>query len=121
MSRTLTPPAARVPIGTVQINGRPVDVQQHPEFVRFFFDLFARVGSTAALSNTELEALALSLDDAAIRMDAIAGLMAQLRDALGALQAGEMVMQRAATDAIFADVMQGEQRDGLAHETTFYG
>jgi hypothetical protein len=64
MSRTITPPTARIPIGTVLINGRSVDVQQHPEFVRFFFDLFARVGSTAALSNTELEAMAQALLDA---------------------------------------------------------
>ena len=64
MSRTLTPPTARIPVGLVQINGRQLEVQQHPEFVRFFFDLFARVGSTAALSNTELEEMAQALIDA---------------------------------------------------------
>ena len=57
MSRTLTPPTARIPIGTVLINGQVLEVKQHPEFVRFFFDLFARVGSVTAPDNNELAAL----------------------------------------------------------------
>jgi TolA-binding protein len=64
MSRTLTPPMARVPVGLATINGQQIEVRQHPEFVRFFFDLFDRVGSTEALSNSELEALAQALTDA---------------------------------------------------------
>ncbi len=63
MSRTLTPPIARIPIGLLTINGQQFEVRQHPEFVRFFFDLFARVGSADALSNTELEAMAQALLD----------------------------------------------------------
>lgn len=63
MSRSLTPPTAHIPVGIVTINNQPFDVLQHPEFTRFFFDLFARVGSVSALSNTELEALAQSLID----------------------------------------------------------
>lgn len=64
MTRTLTPPTSRIPIGFVSINGQQLDVQQHPEFVRFFFDLFNRVGSTTALTNTELQELAQALIDA---------------------------------------------------------
>lgn len=64
MSRTLTPPTSRIPIGIASVNGQQVEVQQHPEFVRFFFDLFARVGSVSALNNTELEAMAQALIDA---------------------------------------------------------
>lgn len=54
MSRTLTPPMARIPIGTVVINGQVLEVKQHPEFSRFFFDLFARVGGTAGTGNADL-------------------------------------------------------------------
>ncbi len=61
--RKLTPPNQRVPIGVATINGQAVDVYQHPEFVRFFFDLFARVGQTDALTNTELAALSQALID----------------------------------------------------------
>ena len=53
----ITPPKNAVPVGRVTINGQTFDVQQHPEFVRFFFDLFQRVGGTSALSNTDLAAL----------------------------------------------------------------
>lgn len=61
MSRSLTPPMAQIPIGLATINGKQVEVRQHPEFVRFFFDLFSRVGKTDALSNTELAELAEAL------------------------------------------------------------
>tara|TARA_R110000868_G_scaffold160430_2_gene390042 strand:- start:5646 stop:6038 length:393 start_codon:yes stop_codon:yes gene_type:complete len=64
MSRKLTPPMAQIPIGVATFNGQQVEVRQHPEFVRFFFDLFARVGSTDALSNAELEAMTQALIDA---------------------------------------------------------
>lgn len=56
MSRRITPPISRVPIGTVTINGQTLDVAQHPEFVRFFFDLFTRVGGGVAPSNDEISA-----------------------------------------------------------------
>lgn len=64
MSRTITPPTARIPIGLAMVNGREVEVRQHPEFVRFFFDLFARVGRADALSNTELAQISQALIDA---------------------------------------------------------
>jgi len=64
MSRKLTQPTARVPIGLATFNGQTVEVRQHPEFVRYFFDLFARVGKTEALSNTELADFAQSILDA---------------------------------------------------------
>lgn len=50
----ITPPIARIPIGIVQINGKPIDVQQHPEFIRFFFDLFTRVGGVTGVGNDDL-------------------------------------------------------------------
>jgi hypothetical protein len=43
-SRKVTAPIASVPIGLATVNGQTVEVRQHPEFVRFFFDLFTRVG-----------------------------------------------------------------------------
>ncbi len=55
--RKLTPPNQRVPIGVATINGQAVDVYQHPEFVRFFFDLFNRVGGTESASTTDLSNL----------------------------------------------------------------
>lgn len=53
----ITPPKVPIPIGLVTIAGRQVPVQQHPEFVRFFFDLFARVGGTDGMGNAELTEL----------------------------------------------------------------
>ena len=94
------------------------DVIQHPEFVRFFFDLFRRVGGTDALSNEELLELINALDDAAVRLDALGSITGDLRAALQALQAGEMVMQRAGGDAILPDVMQAGSVDVLASEMT---
>lgn len=60
----ITAPKVPVPIGRVTVNGVTLDVIQHPEFVRFIFDLVRRVGGTEALTNTELEALAQALIDA---------------------------------------------------------
>lgn len=54
MSRTITPPTARIPIGTIEIDGKTVEVQQHPEFVRFFFDLMSRVGGVSGWSVDDL-------------------------------------------------------------------
>lgn len=59
MSRNLTPPMSSIPIGTAVFNGQRIDVQQHPEFVRFFFDLFARVGGVRGMTVEELLALLL--------------------------------------------------------------
>lgn len=56
MTTTVTPPKNTVPVGRVTIGGQTFDVQQHPEFVRFFYDLFKRAGGTSAKTNTELEA-----------------------------------------------------------------
>lgn len=117
----ITPPKVPVPIGRVTIGGQSFDVMQHPEFVRFFFDLFKRVGGTDAMGNAELYALLVALDDAAGRLDAMGAHIGALRNAIEALQGGEMVMQRAQQDALMPDVMQAAQADSLAHETTFYG
>lgn len=64
MTRTVTPPNASIPVGLIEMGGKRIEVKQHPEFVRFFFDLFARIGGVSALTNTELEALAQALIDA---------------------------------------------------------
>lgn len=53
----ITPPKVPVPIGRVTIGGQSFDVMQHPEFVRFFFDLFKRVGGTEATSLGDLSDL----------------------------------------------------------------
>lgn len=60
----VTPPNATIPVGVIELGGRRIEVKQHPEFVRFFFDLFSRIGGTSALTNVELEALAQALTDA---------------------------------------------------------
>jgi hypothetical protein len=57
MSRTLTPPMALIPIGIATFNGQQIEVRQHPEFVRFFFDLFNRVGGNNSKSLQELSDL----------------------------------------------------------------
>lgn len=54
----VTVPKNMVPVGFVQVGNQRYEVQQHPEFVRFFFDLFQRVGGTAAASNSDLEQMA---------------------------------------------------------------
>lgn len=64
MPRTITPPKNSIPVGLIDFGGKRIEVQQHPEFVRFFFDLFNRVGGVSALSNTDLEAMAQALVDA---------------------------------------------------------
>jgi hypothetical protein len=55
MSSNITTPKNNVPVGRVSIGGQTYDVAQHPEFVRFFFDLFRRVGGTGGSSNTDLQ------------------------------------------------------------------
>jgi hypothetical protein len=57
MSTSITPPKNVVPVGRVTIGNATYDVVQHPEFVRFFFDLFRRVGGTSGPSNTDLQTL----------------------------------------------------------------
>jgi hypothetical protein len=54
----ITPPKAQIPVGLVVISDREYEVRQHPEFVRFFFDLFRRVGGTNGTSSDELLDLA---------------------------------------------------------------
>src|SRR3954468_13014309 len=54
MPNNITPPKSNIPIGRVAANG--VDVDQHPEFVRYFFDLLKRVGGTTAQTITDLMA-----------------------------------------------------------------
>lgn len=66
MTTSITNPKAQIPVGTVTIDGMPYDVAQHPEFVRFFFDLFRRVGSTEALTNNDLQTLIEHLDSEAL-------------------------------------------------------
>jgi hypothetical protein len=52
MPNKITPPKSNVPIGRVSANG--VDVEQHPEFIRYFFDLLKRVGGTTAQTITDI-------------------------------------------------------------------
>lgn len=65
MSTTVTIPKSNVPIGRLTIDGVDYDVPQHPEFVRFFFDLARRAGGTTAQTNTELADYIASLDSEA--------------------------------------------------------
>lgn len=53
----ITPPKAQVPIGLLTIAGQEFEVRQHPEIVRFFFDIGTRIGGTTALTNTQLQTL----------------------------------------------------------------
>lgn len=55
-SITITPPKANIPVGSVTINGVKYDVPQHPEFVRFFYDFFRRIGGTDGSSSEQLQA-----------------------------------------------------------------
>lgn len=101
----VTTPEANIPIGTVVVQGQILEVRQHPEFVRYFFDLFRRVGGTDALSNGDLESLVMALDDAAGRLDVLAAGMAAIQAAIDRVQAGEVVIQPlAALDPISAEV-----------------
>ncbi len=58
---TVTPPKAPIPIGTVTIAGKRYDVDQWPEFTRFFYDLWVRTGRVSAATNAELEELVTQL------------------------------------------------------------
>jgi chromosome segregation ATPase len=62
MTTSITTPKSNVPVGRVTIDGKTFDVDQHPEFVRFFYDLFRRTGGSAALTNIELADGAAALD-----------------------------------------------------------
>lgn len=66
MTTSITSPKANIPVGTVVVDGVSYDVPQHPEFVRFFFDIFRRVGSTEALTNIDLQTLIEHLDSEAL-------------------------------------------------------
>jgi len=85
----------------------------------FLRDLWKRAGGTDAMSNTELEALIKSLDDAVSRADALGALASQLRDSLGALQAGEMGTQPGGADALAADITQQSPCDVFASEVSW--
>lgn len=65
MSTTLTTPKNNVPVGRVTIQGQTFDVEQHPEFVRFFFDLFRRTGGNTAPTNNDLSTHIATLDSEA--------------------------------------------------------
>lgn len=65
MTTSLTTPKANVPVGRVTINGQTFDVAQHPEFVRFFFDLFRRAGGVTAPTNNDLSTHIATLDSEA--------------------------------------------------------
>lgn len=51
---TLTQPRLGVPIGTATIQGRPVEITIHPEWARFFSDLFSRVGGVSGAGSDDL-------------------------------------------------------------------
>ena len=53
---TLTPPIASIPIGYINVQGRRLEVQTHPEFVRYVESLFLRGGGVTGPSTTELAA-----------------------------------------------------------------
>ena len=85
MTRKITPPMSQIPIGTVAMGDRVLEVKQHPEFTRFFFDLFARVGG---VQSWNVEDLMLAptpdqTDTALIQQPAdLANQIAQLREQL---------------------------------------
>jgi hypothetical protein len=64
----ITSPKSNIPVGYVTVNGQRLEVSQHPEFVRFFFDLMRRVGGTDATDNTALQS---ALDQAELDIDAL--------------------------------------------------
>lgn len=74
MTSSITTPKMNVPIGRVMVGGQSYDVDQHPEFVRFFFDLFRRAGGTTAQTNVEISGSLSALDSDAqmARSDPIA-------------------------------------------------
>lgn len=105
----ITTPKVPVPIGRVTVNGVTLDVIQHPEFVRFIFDLVRRVGGTEALTNTELEALAQALIDAGAvpssspeAQEALRG-VEELRQALASLR-GDNDRLRGEVDELRAQI-----------------
>ncbi len=70
----VTPPKAQIPIGYFVMRDRDgaeqrFEVKQHPEFVRFFFDLMRRIGGTDATDNSALQA---ALDQAELDIDVLA-------------------------------------------------
>lgn len=110
MARTMTAPKNQVPIGRVTIGGVTYDVPQHPEFVRFFFDLFARVGGTNAPSNADLSASI-----------ATVGGGEMVYQPLGSDSLAPELMQAGCGGADFSDIVQGEALDLYSAESTFQG
>ena len=52
----LTLPQARIPIGSVMVNGRPLPVIVDMEWMRAFLTIFDRVGGANGLSTTDVDA-----------------------------------------------------------------
>jgi hypothetical protein len=101
----ITPPKAQIPVGVFVLDGRRIDVMQHPEFVRFFSDLFRRIGGISGASNTELLAAINSVQAGEIQWQP-AQPLPQFAD----------VMQQTGGDAEWPDVMQTTPTDPFASE-----
>lgn len=54
MSQTITPPKAQIAIGTVLIGGVSYPVTTSTEFVRFFENIFSRIGGVSGSSSEDL-------------------------------------------------------------------
>jgi len=81
----ITPPMDRIPIGVVNVNGQRLEVTQHPEFVRFFRDMFTRAGGVDGWGVEDLRVApqADSLNVSALTQPAdLAQQVAQLREQL---------------------------------------
>ena len=58
MSTVIAAPKAPITLGLVTLpDGVTYEVRQHPEFVRFFFDIMRRIGGVNAMTNVELQEL----------------------------------------------------------------
>ena len=79
----VTIPRIGVPIGTALVNGLPVDVTPHPEWVRFLSDLVSRAGGPTGASTNDLSVS--QFEDAGIPEN-LQKLM-QLADELGQVRA----------------------------------
>lgn len=96
MTTNVTPPRAGVPIGTLHIDGRQVEVEVHPEYLRFFYTLHLRQGGVVGQSTTDLETS--QFEDAGI-----AEMQAELfamRDAISQAQAAAVSAQGSDGDLV---------------------
>jgi hypothetical protein len=84
---TVTQPRTGVPIGVATVSGKPLEIELHPEYLRFFTSLVQRIGGVASMSNAELAQLVSEPIKQDARTDDAIRAIDELRNELASLRA----------------------------------